>query len=55
MPFTTGAEAAMRAHVADAPQGKHGTHRYDLADFGLDEEQVGERFAAYLDRFGEYV
>ncbi len=55
IPLTAEAEAAMRAHVADAPQGKHGTHRYELADFGLDEAQVTERFAAYLDRFGEYV
>lgn len=55
MPLTAEAEAAMRAHAADATQGKHGAHTYELADFGLDEEQVGERFSAYLDRFGEYV
>ncbi|MCU1484415.1 MAG: hypothetical protein JWN67_1161 [Actinomycetia bacterium] len=55
MAFTAEAEAAMRAHVAASPQGKHGAHRYTLDDFGLDEAQVGERFAAYLDRFGELV
>jgi hypothetical protein len=55
IPFTTEAERAMRDHVAASPQGKHGTHAYTLQDFGLDEEQVGERFAAYLDRFGELL
>jgi hypothetical protein len=55
LPLTADAEAAMRAHVADSPQGKHGGHAYTLADFGLHEAEVRERFAAYLDRFGAYV
>ena len=46
----TGAEA-MRKHLADNPAGKHGTHRYDLADFGLDGADVAARFAAYAERY----
>jgi hypothetical protein len=55
MELTPVAERAMRAHAATKTQGRHGTHAYELADFGLDEAQVRERFAGYLDRFGEYV
>ena len=41
---------------ADAePQGKHGTHTYDLAEFGLEEGQVRERFERYLERFGDLI
>ncbi len=46
------AEALMWAHLAAHPQGRHGAHRYTLADFGLDEPTVRSRFAAYTDRFG---
>jgi hypothetical protein len=31
--------------------GAHGTHTYDLADFGLEAGQVRERFAPYLEAF----
>jgi hypothetical protein len=46
------AAAAMDAHLASHPQGAHGAHRYTLADFGLDERMVRERFAVYCERFG---
>jgi len=39
-------------YLAENPRDKHGHHHYDLADFGLDHDQVSERFAAYRDRFG---
>jgi hypothetical protein len=42
---------AMRAWVDAHPQGRHGEHRPDPADFGLDLDAVRDRFAAYLDRF----
>jgi hypothetical protein len=35
--------------------GAHGTHRYDLVDFGLDAAQVRERFAPYLETFSAAV
>lgn len=34
------------------PQNKHGSHRYSLADFGLDPDEIDERFKAYRERFG---
>jgi hypothetical protein len=46
------AAAAIAAHVAANPKGKHGAHRYDLAEFGLRAEEVAERFAGYADRYG---
>ncbi|MCX2979303.1 sulfotransferase [Halieaceae bacterium IMCC14734] len=35
-------------YVVDHPRGKHGSHDYQLADFGLTENQVQDRFARYL-------
>ena len=42
----------MQAHAAAHTQGQHGKHEYDLASFGLSREQVRERFADYVGRFG---
>ncbi len=33
--------------LARNPQHKHGVHRYNLADFGLDPETVNHHFANY--------
>ncbi len=45
------ARADLEAHVEANPQGKHGRHEYALADYGLTEAQVLERFAPYIERF----
>jgi hypothetical protein len=45
------AERRMRAWQAENPQGKHGGHHYTLEEFGLREDQIAERFAAYRSRF----
>jgi hypothetical protein len=50
-PLSSEAEAAMRAHLAASPKGRHGKHEYALADFGLAEGEVRERFARYAWRF----
>jgi hypothetical protein len=50
--LTDGVEGHMRRFLAENPQGKHGPHRYDLAQFGLDPEAERERFRAYRERFG---
>lgn len=42
---------AMRKHIGDHPQNKHGTHTYTLADYGLTAEVVTERLARYIERF----
>jgi hypothetical protein len=50
-PLTAQAEAAMRAYLADNPQGKHGRHTYSLEDFGLTKELVRAHFRSYRERF----
>ncbi|MGH0035070.1 MAG: sulfotransferase family protein [Myxococcota bacterium] len=47
--------AEFEAHIAANPQGKHGRHEYALSDYGLDESQVLERFAPYIERFAIQV
>jgi hypothetical protein len=39
--------ASVHAH----PKGKFGTHGYDLAEFGLDADELAARFAGYVDRY----
>ena len=50
--LTSEAERRMRAWHAENPQGRHGAHQYSAARFGLDEDAMAERFAAYMQRFG---
>lgn len=45
------AEQAMRDWERQNEQGKHGEHRYSLAEFGLDEAQVERAFASYIERY----
>jgi hypothetical protein len=45
------AAANIADHVAANPKGKFGTHRYDLAEFGLDAGAIAERFAGYVERY----
>jgi hypothetical protein len=49
--WTPRTQDAMRKHIAEHPQNKHGAHKYTLADYGLDRETVNRRFAAYIERF----
>lgn len=49
--LSDGAAAAIAEHVAANPKGKFGTHRYDLAEFGLRAGEVAERFAGYVERY----
>jgi hypothetical protein len=44
--------ARIRAYVESHPKGQFGAHRYDLAEFGLHPDQLSERFAGYIDRYG---
>ena len=48
--LTPETEAAMTAHTADQVQGKHGSHTYSLAEFGLDRGFIDERLAGYWER-----
>jgi hypothetical protein len=42
---------AMTAHVQSHPKHRFGQHRYDLAEFGLDAGEIGERFRSYIQRY----
>jgi len=50
--LTDDAAAAMAADVQANPKGRHGAHRHDLADVGLHDGEVLERFGAYAERYG---
>ena len=41
--------------AAAHPQHQHGPHRYDLARFGLTDDDVDRAFAPYLERYGALV
>lgn len=50
-PLTSQAAEAMQAYLAANPKGKHGTHTYDLAEYGLTREGVRAHFRDYIERF----
>ena len=52
LPWTAEAEGAIRAFADANPRGRHGEHRYRLADWGLDRARVHQSFRFYLDRCG---
>jgi len=49
--LTRDAEANMRAFLAANPQDKHGRHRYDFADTGLNPDEWRERTRGYQQYF----
>jgi hypothetical protein len=51
LPLPTAASDALRAFAAANPEGKHGKHEYELAQYGLDEARARARFASYAARF----
>lgn len=44
--LTQGTEQAMLAWLAANPAGKHGEHRYELADYGITKAQIKNAFGA---------
>jgi hypothetical protein len=50
--MTGAARARMQSYVRDNPQHVHGAHTYRAADFGLDPDELSDRFADYRDRYG---
>ena len=46
-----GARDAMRTYVAEHPKGGLGEHAYDLDEYGLDADQLAERFSDYRNRY----
>ena len=49
MTWPAGHEQTVREYLAAKPKGKHGAHRYEFADVGLDEASVRTTFARYVD------
>ena len=50
-PFTADAEAAVAAYAGAHPPGRFGRHEPDPDAYGLDLDDVRERFASYTERF----
>jgi len=50
--LTPTTEASMSAWRTGNPQNKHGVHRYQLEDFGLDRSALRGEFEPYCRRFG---
>ncbi len=50
-PFDPRMEQGMRRWLAENPQGKYGSHKYDLAQFGLTEDRVTDVFGDYQRRY----
>ena len=42
----------MREWLAEHNQTKHGVHKHSPEEFGMDADEINERFAAYRERFG---
>ena len=51
-PFDSAAELAIRTTRAKNAQHRYGKHIYRLSSFGLDADELNERFRPYRDRFG---
>jgi hypothetical protein len=51
LPMSEQGAAAMRKFIAENPPGVHGVHLYDPKEYGVREDEVGDTFRAYIERF----
>jgi hypothetical protein len=49
--LTPAVETLMRDRIAAKPELAYGVHRYDVADYGLTEDGIRDRFGSYMDAF----
>lgn len=49
--ITPAARSGFEARITLSPKGVHGAHIYDPKDYGLDVNELAERFRFYTDRF----
>jgi len=49
--MTDAVEQGVRTYLGENPRTKHGVHRYDLADFGIDPDEAEDAFAFYREHF----
>jgi len=52
LPFDGALADQLRARIAEEPTAQSGEHDYDIADYGLTEDQVQTQFAEYRERSG---
>ena len=52
LPMSEEGAARMKFFIADNPQGKHGIHRYEPHEYGIDPAVVRAQFRPYIERFG---
>lgn len=55
IPFSDAHARRIEQHIADNPQGKHGSHRYSAEEFGLDPEALRGLMPEYRERFGHLL
>jgi hypothetical protein len=51
IPFDEQSRSSVEAWAESHEPGAHGTHQYQLSDFGLDPDKISERFAPYYAAF----
>ena len=50
--YPDSARSAQRHYIENKPKGRHGSHRYDFSDTGLDLDEERARFQDYYERYG---
>jgi hypothetical protein len=45
-------DARITDYLAAKPRAVHGAHRYSIEEFGLDRDDLRERYESYVERFG---
>jgi len=49
--YPEASQQAQRDYIRDKPKGRHGTHKYDFSDTGLDLDEERARFTDYYERY----
>ncbi len=52
LPFDGALADRLRARIAEEPTAQYGEHDYDIAGYGLTEDQIQDTFTDYRQRFG---
>lgn len=52
LPWTDKYKSTLEEFIHQNPKDKHGKHHYTASDFGLNENEISDRFQFYTDHFG---
>lgn len=55
LPWTSEFEQRLTAHITAQRSSGHGKHKYDMAEFGVDELDLPNQFPEYRARFGDLL